>query len=359
MAIRRVDGPAGPPWEWPLHGVLDKLVIESEALAGNPLGDPVRRPLYVYRSPGVVAGTAGDVPCVYVIQGLSGQLDAWLARSSFELTQIERLDRMFAAAEPPCPDGIVVFVDAWTSIGGSQFLNSPAVGNYLDYLCDEVVPFIDAEYPTLAAAGHRGIAGKSSGGYGAMVLPMLRPDVFGGLVSHAGDALFEVCYLPDIPRAVRSLRDNFDGSLERFLEEFARRESFDWGRWGDLLNVYAMAAVYSPDLDHPGAVLLPFDLTSGRLDERIWARWLEHDPVRMAPRFAGALRALRHIHIEAGRSDEFHLDLGAQAFSTELQKLGVAHTFELFDGRHGGIGYRYPPAIRELLKSLSQAPEKL
>ena len=54
MALREVEGPAGAPWERPLHGTLDRLVVESELLADNPLGDPERRPLYVYCTPGVV-----------------------------------------------------------------------------------------------------------------------------------------------------------------------------------------------------------------------------------------------------------------------------------------------------------------
>ena len=112
-------------------------MVESEALAGNPLGDPSRRPLYVYRPPGVELDHPKPLPSVYVIQGFTGQLDMWLARQPFEPTMIERLDAMFAAGE--CPDAIVVFVDAWTSYGGSQFLNSTGTGRYLDYLCDEVV----------------------------------------------------------------------------------------------------------------------------------------------------------------------------------------------------------------------------
>ena len=80
-----------------------------------------------------------------------------------------------------------------------SFSTRRAPGRYLDYLCDEVVPFIDERYPTHGDREHRGLSGKSSGGYGAMVVPMLRPDVFAGLASHAGDALFECCYLPDVP----------------------------------------------------------------------------------------------------------------------------------------------------------------
>jgi enterochelin esterase-like enzyme len=155
MSLKAVDGPPGAPWDRALHGRLDELVVESELLAGNALGDSARRPHYVYRSPG--AGAAGPVPSVYVIQGFTGQVDMWKGRSTFEPTMIERLDAMFA--QGGCPEAIVVFVDAWTSRGGSQFLNSSATGPYLDYLCDEIVPFVDERYPTHADRDRRGLAG--------------------------------------------------------------------------------------------------------------------------------------------------------------------------------------------------------
>ena len=355
MPIKETDGLAGAPWQRPLSGALDQLVVESELLRSNPLGDPSRRPLYVYRSPGVVTGAATEVPAIYVLQGFTGQLDAWLSRPAFEPTAIERLDAMFANADSAerCADAIVVYVDAWTSLGGSQFLNSSATGRYLDYLCEEIVPFVDDRYPTAADRDRRGIAGKSSGGYGAMVVPMLRPDVFGALASHAGDALFELCYLPEMPVAVRSLRDRFGGSVEQFLRELREADRFDFGRFGPFLNLYAMAAAYSPDPGRPGGVVLPVELPTGRLREEVWARWLEHDPVRMVASHAEALGSMRRIYLDAGRADEYFLDLGAQAFSAELEKIGVQHTVELFDGRHGGIAYRYPGAIRELVRALA------
>ena len=352
MTLTLVQEALGPPWQRSLRGSFDQLVVESELLASNPLGDPARRPLYVYRSPGVRAGSASDVPSVYVLQGFTGQLDMWLSRSAFEPTIVERLDAMFAGERPPASDAVIVFVDAWTSLGGSQFVNSSAIGDYSDYICDEVVPFIDANYPTVAEPQRRGVAGKSSGGYGAMVLAMRRPDVFGGLVSHSGDALFEACYLPDVHKAVRALRDHFDGSLETFWQRFAARERFDFERFGAIINIHAMACAYSPDPEHPSRPLLPFDLSSGRLIPEVWERWLEHDPVRMVQGHAQALARMRHIHIEAGRGDEFFLDLGAQAVSGELERAGIEHTLELFDGTHGGLTYRYAPAIRDLLDAL-------
>ncbi|HEY2441285.1 MAG TPA: alpha/beta hydrolase-fold protein [Solirubrobacteraceae bacterium] len=350
MSLRRVEGLPGAPWERSLAGMLDRITVHSELLEGNPLGDPGRRPLYVYRSPGVVADGRRRFPSIYVIQGYSGQVDMWLGRSAFEPTVIERLDAMFAAGD--CPDAVIVFVDAWTSLGGSQFLNSSSTGPYLDYLCNEIVPFVDERYPTLPGAVHRGIAGKSSGGYGAMVVPMLRPDVFGGLASHAGDALFECCYARDFPVIVRRLRDDFGGSYDELLRRRAEEPVFDWGRYGEALSMYAYACAYTPDPARPGKPLLPFDIRTGRLVDDVWQRWLELDPVRMAEPHADALRGMRRIYLDAGRQDEFFLDLGAQAFSGELTRLGVDHSLELFDGKHGGLSYRYPGAIRELVLAL-------
>jgi hypothetical protein len=346
VALTRVDDALGAPWERPLQGSLHELVVESELLADNPLGDSPRRPLLVYQAPGV----ADRVPSVYVIQGYGGQAREWLNRDSFDPTVIERLDAMFAAGD--CPPAVIAFVDAWTSLGGSQFLNSPGTGRYLDYLCDEVVPFVDAAYPTLPAREHRGIAGKSSGGYGAMVVPMLRPDVFGGLASHAGDALFESCYLPAFPRIARTVRDHFDGSLDALLDQVKQAEQFDWGKFGEAYSTYAYAAAYSPDPSDPTKVQLPFEVETGRLIDEVWARWLALDPVRMVALHADALRSMRRIYLDAGRSDEWFLDLGAQAFAGELEKIGAEHTLELFDGTHMGMAYRYPGAIKELVLAL-------
>ena len=350
MSLREVDGPPGAPWQRPMHGTLDQLLVESELLADNPLGDPEVRPLWVYRPPGVELDHPRPLPSVYVIQGYTGQLDMWTRREPFELTFIERLDAMFAAAE--CPSAIVVLADCWTSYGGSQFVNSLATGPYQDHLCDEIVPFVDDRYPTAADRDHRGLTGKSSGGYGAMVVPMSRPDVFGALASHAGDALFECCYLPEFPEVARVLRDHFEGSYEVFFARLAEQDHVDFQRFGKPLEAYGYAACYSPDPARPGKALLPFDVATGRLDDEVWVRWLEHDPVRMAESHADALRSMRRIYLDAGRSDEYFLDLGAQAFAAELDKLGVEHSLELFEGTHAGLTYRYPGAIRELVTAL-------
>jgi Putative esterase len=338
------------PWTTELRGRFEETVFESEVLAGNPLGDPHRRPLWVYLPPGYYEEPERRYPSVYVIQGLTGQLDMWRNRAAFRRNFPELADELFSRGE--APHCILVWVDCWTSLGGSQFLDSPGTGAYHTYLCDEIVPWVDARYRTLAAAEHRGISGKSSGGYGAMVTPMLRPDLFGGLATHAGDALFETCYLPEFREAARALRDEFEGSFGRFWEDFRSRPAFSKESDHVLLNTWCMAACYSTDGD--GTVRLPFDLATGELVPEVWERWLAWDPVRMVPRRADALRSLRAIYVDAGKKDEFYLDLGAEAFRRALAEIGVEDVrFELFDATHMAIEYRYPLGLAYLAERLA------
>jgi Putative esterase len=316
-------------------------------LAGNPLGDPTERPLWVYVPPGYDESEE-RYPSVYVIQGYTGQAAMWWNRTAFRESFPAAADRLFASGE--APPTVVVYVDAWTAYGGSQYVDSPGTGRYHTYLCEEIVPWVDAHYRTMADAAHRGIQGKSSGGFGAMITPMLRPDLFGGLASHAGDGMYECCYIPEFAKAVRLLRD-YDGDIFKWWEDFRSRPAFM--KEGDdvLLITLGVAACFSARDD--GTPELPFDPRNGRLRDGVWARWLAWDPVRMVPRYADALRSLRAVWIDAGTRDEWYLDLAATGFRDELAKIGVTDVnFELFNATHMGIDYRYSQSLAYLAQRL-------
>lgn len=344
---------AGAPWAYPFEGSLEERLVDSQALTGNPLGDPHLRPLLVQLPPGYPDEPQRRYPTIYVLQGLTGQVDQWLGRRPSAVPNVpESMDALFASGQ--APPAIVVYVDAWTSLGGSQFIDSPGTGRYHTYLCEELVPYVDAEYRTLADAAHRAVTGHSSGGYGAMVNAMLRPDLFGAFATHAGDALFELCFASDFGTAARVLRDRYAGSFERFWADYRERPGRSAPGDGVLLNLWCMAACFSTDAN--GTVRLPFDPETGRLVPEVWDRWLAWDPVRMASTRAEALRSMRAIWIDAGRSDEHHLDLAAEAFRRELAGLGVdepAVHFELHDGGHGGSAWRYPLAVAWLTERLT------
>lgn len=344
------------PWSYDFAGRFDEGRFDSVALRDNPLGDAATRPLWVYLPPGYDDDPDRRYASVYLLQGYTGTVAMWRNRSPFRPTFPEACDALFAGGE--VPPTIVVWVDAWTAYGGSQFVDSPGTGRYHSYLCDEIVPYVDRHYRTLPAAAHRGISGKSSGGFGAMITPMLRPDLFGGLATHAGDALYELCYIPEFGKAARALRE-YDGSFERFWADFRSRPAtqppMSKESDGLLAITYGCAAAFSADED--GTVQLPFDPITGRLVEEVWARWLAWDPVRMVARYADALRGLRAIWIDAGTRDEWFLDLGAEAFRAELAAIGVTDVaFELFDAGHLGIDYRYPLSLSYLAERLAPDP---
>lgn len=332
------------PWSAELAGRIEEGVVDSTLLRDNPLGDPHERPIYVYLPPGYDESDR-RYPVVYTIQGYTGHVRMWFNRTPFRRPYPELADEVFAGGE--VPPAIVVYVDAWTAYGGSQYLDSPGTGRYHSYLCDEVVPWVDARYRTLADRGHRAIAGKSSGGYGAMVTPLLRPDLFGSLATHAGDALFEVCYQPEFRELARLLRDEYDGSYDAFVAGLRGRVHGTRDSDMPLIETYGYAAAFSADED--GTVRLPFDDTGAVVPE-VWSRWLTRDPVLMArdPAYRDAVRSLDAVWVDAGRGDEYHLDLGATAFVRALADAGLSEDtvhFELFDGRHGAIEYRYPLAL--------------
>ena len=340
------------PWSAELAGQLEEHVITSELLRDNPLGDPHERPLWVYLPPGYDEDDSDRrYPAVYVIQGYTGHLAMWRNRAAYRQPFTETADAVFARGE--APPTLVVYVDAWTAYGGSQFVDSPGTGRYHSYLCDEVVPWVDARYRTLPHSDHRAITGKSSGGFGAMITPMLRPDLFGALATHAGDALYELSYLPEFARAVRLLRD-YDGDIWGWWEDFRSRVSFTKEADHVLLILLGVAACFSARED--GTVDLPFDPKTGVLRPEAWERWLDWDPVRMVPRYAGALRSLRAVWIDAGTRDDFFLDLGAEAFRAALREVGVPDDvirFELFDASHSGIDYRYPLSLAWLCQRIT------
>lgn len=320
----------------------------SEALRGNPLGDPHERPLHIW----VPDGGGGLYPSVYVIQGMAGQVDAWFNTEPWTVSYPDRIAALAPAA-------VVVLVDAFTAVGGSQYLDSPGIGNYHTYLCDELVPYVDEHFPTLAAREHRGIQGKSSGGYGSMITPLLRPDLFGALATHAGDALFEVTYGRDFAPAARALRDEYGGSWDDFWKDFrSGRPILSKPSDEVLVNTYAMAAAYSARPD--GSIELPFDLETAELIPEVWERWLQFDPVRLArqSRHQATLRDLRGVWIDSGRRDQYHLELGALAFHREVLASGLPREhvrFELFDGTHSGLTWRYPLSLAFLVERLSSS----
>jgi enterochelin esterase family protein len=326
-----------------------KVVVEefdSKALRGNPLGDPASRPIPVYLPPGYDANGGRRYPVIYWLHGFTGTGLAGINYNPWVPSLPEAMDRVIAGGAPPA---ILVMADGYTKYGGSQYINSSANGNYED-ATKELVGFIDGRFRTLAAPGHRGLDGKSSGGYGALVLAMRNPQVFGAVASHSGDMYFEACYLADFWKTADTIHKY--GGLEATLKTFVDAPKKPEDIVSALVTVLAMAMAYSPNPGSPLGFDMPFDLDTGELNEAVWKRWLEWDPVRMVDRCADSLRGMRLVYVECGRKDQFNLHHGARILHRRMERLGIKHEHAEFDDNHTAVNYRYVESLRRLCVAL-------
>jgi S-formylglutathione hydrolase FrmB len=332
-----------------MNGRVVEVEVGSRALRGNALGDPAVRPLLVYLP---AAHGSAPLPAVYFLHGFTGSARGWTNVSVFAPTVPERIDALVSAgAVPPF---VAVFPDGQTAVGGTQWTNAPAVGRYQDYVALDVVGAVEERFGTIPSREARAVVGKSSGGYGALAMARDRSDVFAHVACHAGDAYFEYCYLADFPKAAAALLDQRDAAA--WLEAARRRavETKLSGADHPTLNVLAMAAHYSPDPGAPLGTALPFELPSGRVREDVWARWLEHDPVRFVPRALEAFRRLATVFVDCGTKDEFHLRWGARMVAAALRAGGVDVVHEEFEDGHMGIHYRYDASLRHVVPRLAR-----
>ena len=364
----------------PLRDAGTVVVLEhrSQILADNPLGDPHVRKLGVWLPREYDDRTAGPgrrFPVLYDLVGFTGSGLAHLNWKPFSENLAERAARL--VREGRMGPVILVFPDCFTALGGNQYINSSAIGDYADYLTKEIVPFVDREFRTLASRKHRGCFGKSSGGYGAMLHGMKYARHWGAIANHSGDACFDFIYRCDWPNtlnelaryrrparkagrvapprdtaAERGLREGLDdGRARRFLDAFWRKHKVSGAEVHAIMNL-CMAATYDPDPRAPLGFRLPFHLETGELIEARWQRWLEHDPVRLVGRYSRNLRRLKGIYIDCGWRDQYHIHYGTRQLSRRLAAARIPHHYEEFDDTHSDVDYRMDVSLPFLYRAL-------
>ena len=357
-------------------GTVVVLEHVSRALEGNPLGDPHVRRLAAWLPPQYDQGASGKrgrrFPVLFDLVGFTGSGLAHTNWRPFDENVPERLARL--VHERKMSPAIVVFADCFTSMGGNQYINSPAIGNYADYLVDELIPFVDREFRTLASRDHRACFGKSSGGYGAIIHGMKYARHWGAIADHSGDALFDFCYYCDWPRTLNEL-EKFrepkrksgpidvasvasaldagvdDGRVRRFLDHVWKKDKLGDHEVHALMNL-AMAATYDPDPASALGFRLPFNLETGELLRERWKNWQRNDPVNLVARYARNLKSLRAIFIDCGWRDQYHLHYGARLLSRRLAEHGIAHRYEEFDDNHSSIDYRMDVSLPFLCRAI-------
>lgn len=324
------------PFE-PPKGRIESFTIDSKALRGNLLDDPTTRRVAVYLPERYDASDA-KYPLFVDLVGFTGSGLKHLAWQAFAESVPQRIDRL--VSEKRMGPVITAFPDCFTSLGGNQYINSVAMGNWEDFLLDELIPRIEAGYRVRRGAAHRAVFGKSSGGYGSIVQALRHGDRWAAAACHSGDMDFDIVYRRDLPLALDELAKH-ERSVPKFVQHL---QSSDKIRSKEMhaLMMLAMAATYDPDPEAPLGVRLPLDPHTGQLDERRWARWLAHDPLTLVerPECRASLHALKALYIDCGTKDQYFIHYGTRAFVRRLEQAEIPHRYEEFDDDHSSIDYR-------------------
>jgi enterochelin esterase family protein len=326
---------------------LQLIAHESRLLGGNPLGDATTRELALLLPPSYEHEPARRYPVIMVLAGYSSTgAQVMCNRAPWQPTLAQRLHA--AMRDGKLAEAIVVAPDCFTRYGGAQYLDSPAIGPYQRYLADEIFPFLDGKFRTIPKREARAVVGKSSGGYGALMLGMLRPEVAAVIGSHAGDGAFELSYLSALGRTIVNLQRA--GGIEAFTRWFEAQPTKGATAFSTIEHLMC-AAAWSPS-DGPYGFGRGFDFplnpVTGALIDGVWQRWLARDPVRMLaePRHLEAMRTMRAIFVDGGTHDEHLLNLAARQMAARLAQAGIEHTHEEFDGGHFNTPQRWDRVIQ-------------
>lgn len=328
------------------------VTVPGETLAGNGAGDPAERRFPVYLPPSYDGQRR--FPVIYLLSGFASTGTSFMNYRFGRPTVPEMVEQLIAAHR--MEECIVVMPDCMTRYGGSQYVDSSATGPYESYIVEELIPCIDRELATLPHREYRAIAGKSSGGFGALQLAMRHPDIFSAVACHSGDMNFGLCYQPNFPAAARVL-ERYGGSIKRFIESYEsalKKPRTDFV----LLDMIGMAAAYSPDKSRPAPenMRLPFDPYTSQTIEEIWQEWLTFDPLRMLENkaYRDALHTFSRIYLDCGSLDEYNLHFGHRLFSATANRYGIRHSYEEFADSHSDTSYRYAVSLPELSAAISR-----
>lgn len=282
---------------------LEVITLDSQVLKNNPLHDSSSRLVPVFLPTQATNGTR--LPVVYYLPGYGSSSDNFIRYSNVWLKYTQKI------ADKITPV-ILIMVDGHTRWGGSQYLNSPAQGDYEDYVCDEIVSVVEAKYPAPTNGVRRIIAGHSSGGFGALRLGSSRQKLFDVVIALSPDSDFPTSHLPLVKLAavtntpLAKIKQIAAGTLLVPQDE-------------DLDYVIGLSAAYVPrGVTQPGEFEWLYD-AHGNFREEVWQRWLENDPLTVVLKNSDAFADSQAIYLDGAAKDEFSANIGAQKIFAVLQ----------------------------------------
>lgn len=303
---------------WSAAAHLEVITFASQALAGNPLKDAATRSVAVFLPSQATNGAR--LPVIYYLPGFGNS-------SARFITKPDAWLRWTQTNADSCTPAVLVVVDGRNRWGGSQYLNSPAQGNYADYICDEVVAQVEAKYPAPASGVRRIVAGHSSGGFGALRLGLARADLFDAVVAMSPDSDFPLSHLP--PAQAPGISKVPLADIEKQMKGAAPVPE------DDELNYHlALSAAYAPRVDSKNGEFDWLYDGQGKFREEVWQRWMNNDPLTIVRKNPQAFATNQIIYLEGSAQDEYSANIGARKINEALKPFPGRHVFYEPPGRH-------------------------
>ena len=165
---------------------------------------------------------------------------------------------------------------------------------YETFVIKEVLPYIDAHYPTIADREHRGVTGLSMGGHGAFYLGIRHKEMFGAICSMSGGVDIRPFPLnwniPDMLGEMASNRQRWDENtameLVKQLKNHDVEIAFDCGESDFFIEVNKALheRLLSLGIDHD------FSTRPGGHTDQYWANSLDYQLLFFQKYFSGEMK---------------------------------------------------------------------
>ena len=330
--------------------------ITSPALAGNLLGDPDTRPMWVWLPPSYDTSPNRRYPTLYLLHGFTGDHNQF---KQGRLLKLNISDMASGLIEKGLiAELIVVMPHAANVYGGSFYARNRVTGDYRTYIGRDLVQYIDSKYRTIPHRDHRSIAGNSMGANGALSLAMEYPDTFGAVAAMSPSADLAVP-----PNALDEFIKSNPETLDKPTLAHTSQDLSALLSGNVSVNVfYGRAAAISPNPDSPPFYVdLPLKYPEKRVVPAVWKKWLDQDMVSQIERHGGNLKKT-DIFIDIGVGPVTFMPEGhdIEHLRAALDRKGLTHTFVESPGDHiSHLRERTMEVLKFVSAPISYVPRKL
>ena len=317
------------------EGKIIQEIIKLPSLEGNLLGDSPSREVHIYLPPSYDKDPDRRYPVIFLLHGYTANHQAWTRGDSPDKNILLSMNSWMK--EKKVEEMILVMPNSYNKLRGSFYTNSETTGNWADAIAKDLVKYIDDTYRTLKQPESRGLAGHSMGGFGAIVIGMLYPEVFSCIAGMAGVYNYERLF-----QGIQS----YNSPMPKDMQEFKASGFF-------VQAMIAICAAFAPNPDRP-PFYCDFPFTPGEnKSNQTNDRFFQYQITSMAEKHLETLMSRREFFIDCGTEDWLCIT-DARGFHEKLNQLNVRHTYQEFAGDHNS---HVMASIGKVLESFSKVLE--